>query len=103
MGDARAVRFVTFSCDKRWPLFHRDETRDAFVEALRNAEAAGWLLVVAFVVMPEHVHLLLRPAAALQPDAMGVPLPTGLAWLKAGSRGRHCVVGKWSVRRRCEG
>lgn len=75
-GDERATRFVTFSCEKRWPLFHRETTRDAFVAALREAEGQGDFSVRAFVVMPEHVHLLLCPASR-------VPLPMGLARLKS--------------------
>ncbi len=57
-GDPRRVRCVTFSCVDRLPLFHREETRDAFVFALLAAAAAERFWLWAWVVMPEHVHLL---------------------------------------------
>ena len=75
MGDPRAVRFVTFSCERRWPLFHRAATRDAFVAALLAADASGSIRILRWVAMPEHVHLLVKEGDE--------PLPAAMARLKA--------------------
>ena len=77
VGDPRAIRFLTFSCVGRLPLFHRAETKSRFLAALLQAGREGRLVVHAWVVMPEHVHLLLAPGAA------GGPLPAEVARLKA--------------------
>lgn len=60
-----AVRFVTFSCQRRLPLLGNPAIRDVFVEALTTARSRHGFELFAWVVMPEHIHLLLRP----HPDA----------------------------------
>ena len=60
-GATRVLRWITFSCERRLPLFKLAETKDAFVEALLREVVASRMGLVAFVVMPEHVHLVLSP------------------------------------------
>jgi putative transposase len=55
------VHFLTFSCQKRLPLLDSDLTRGWFIEALANARSNVGFDLWAFVIMPEHVHLLIRP------------------------------------------
>lgn len=62
------ARFLTFSCVSRLPLFHRSVTKDRFVASLLEVSVASAVTLDAFVVMPEHVHLLIRP----DPDGVGV-------------------------------
>jgi len=51
---------LTFSCNQRAPLF--DEDRYGwFSESLTNALEFCRLKLVAFVFMPEHVHLIVYP------------------------------------------
>ncbi len=52
------LHFVTASCYKRLPLLSRDSSRLEFVRCLEHAR--GWykMAVLGYVVMPEHVHLL---------------------------------------------
>lgn len=55
------VRFITFSCQRRLPLLGRAEIRDAFATALALARQRHGFELFAWVVMPEHVHLMARP------------------------------------------
>jgi putative transposase len=57
------VRFVTFSCQRRLPLFSNPRIAQEFVLAMADARRRHKAELFAWVVMPEHVHLLLRPAA----------------------------------------
>lgn len=57
-GDAR---FLTFSCEQRLPLLGTPALRDAFVQQLGRAQEQEGFDLLAWVVMPEHVHLALRP------------------------------------------
>jgi putative transposase len=52
------IHFITFSCYRRSPLLSDPQARDTFVtlEKVRRWHAPH---VTGFVVMPEHVHLLL--------------------------------------------
>jgi putative transposase len=51
--------FVTFCCYHRRRLFTTDESRRILESALERVRHSYKLYVYAYVVMPEHVHLLL--------------------------------------------
>src|SRR4051812_33241135 len=63
------TRFLTFSCYDRRPLFGNALIRDLFVEHLEKARLELGFVVYAWVVMPEHVHLLVLPRS----EGAGVP------------------------------
>jgi putative transposase len=52
---------LTFSCVGRSQLLVRDEFRVLLCQAIDKAIAAYDFALVAFVLMPEHVHLLVYP------------------------------------------
>ena len=52
--------FLTFSCHHRLPYLNTPETRDLFESALEEIRRRYNLLVAGYVVMPEHVHLLVN-------------------------------------------
>jgi putative transposase len=53
------LHFLTFSCYRRLPLLRTARARKIFLTALEKIRARYGFLVVGYVVMPEHVHLLL--------------------------------------------
>ncbi len=55
------ARFLTYSCFNRLPLFADPLVRDLYVsEIAAQSERLGFD-VIAYVVMPEHVHLVVVP------------------------------------------
>ncbi len=60
-NDPGHAHELTFSCVHRWPLLRKDRTRKWFVEALDLARRRWNLELWAYVVMPEHAHVLLLP------------------------------------------
>jgi REP element-mobilizing transposase RayT len=63
--------FVTFSCYHRQPNFSTAELFDLFVLCLENTRRQFGLCVYGYVVMPEHVHLLVsEPPQAKLADAI---------------------------------
>ena len=66
------LHFVTFSCYHRLAYLNTPGTRDLFEDALQKTHRRYQFDVLGYVVMPEHVHLLLSEpgtellAAALQ-------------------------------------
>ncbi len=52
---------LTFSCFRRLPLLSKDRSRQWFVEALDKARRRRDFLVWAYVIMPEHVHVIVWP------------------------------------------
>jgi putative transposase len=51
--------FVTFSCYRRQLFFAAPEVFDHFVQSLEDMRRRFELRIYGYVVMPEHVHLLL--------------------------------------------
>ena len=57
--EAGNLHFVTFSCFQRKAYLGTAEARDLFEDALEKTRRRYEFDVVGYVVMPEHVHLLL--------------------------------------------
>ena len=51
--------FVTFSCYNRLPLLNNDHARTIFLEILEQTRHRHGFSLFGYVLMPEHVHLLL--------------------------------------------
>jgi putative transposase len=52
---------LTFSCYQRKPLLTNDDWRTKLARSLDDANSAEKFQLIAFVFMPEHVHLLVFP------------------------------------------
>jgi putative transposase len=55
------VHFLTYSCFQRLPLLSRDRSRNWVANAVQEARTKLDFDLWAYVIMPEHVHLLIRP------------------------------------------
>jgi putative transposase len=56
--ESKQIHFVTFSCYRRLPRLPNNRVRDMFVECLERTRRRYRFRVYGYVVMPEHVHLL---------------------------------------------
>jgi putative transposase len=52
---------LTFSCYRSLPLLASEQTKTWFIEAVNEARAKRGFSVFAFVIMPEHVHIITQP------------------------------------------
>ena len=75
--QTRQMHFITFSCYRRQPKLDTASARNSFEHSLEQTRRAYQLCVAGYVVMPEHVHLLLT-----EPESH--PLATALQALKQG-------------------
>ena len=57
------AHFLTYSCHQRLPLLNRDRDRARrwVIEALAGVRERFHVVLWAYVIMPEHVRVLLRP------------------------------------------
>jgi putative transposase len=55
------LRFLTCSCYRRLPLFNDEWVRHEFVTSLVRTRDRHGFVLIAWVLMPEHFHLLLIP------------------------------------------
>ena len=67
--------FITFSCHDRKPYFNTPSARDIFERSLESTRKRYKFEVLGYVIMPEHVHLLVS-----EPETK--PLATALQALK---------------------
>jgi putative transposase len=57
----KQARELTFSCYRKYPFLQSDRTREWFREALEDARKKFAFQIWAYVLMPDHVHLLVYP------------------------------------------
>src|SRR5205823_3934802 len=72
-------RFITFSCYQRWPLLHHPKIMDLFAATLAGTRAEHGFMLYAWVVMPEHVHLIVKPAESGSWAGIASSLKTSIA------------------------
>jgi putative transposase len=63
--EARCLHFITFSCYQRAPLPASSESRRVFEQTLERVRQWYGVYVAGYVVMPEHVHLLISEGGGL--------------------------------------
>ena len=61
------LHFVTFSCYRRRALLGSPEARNCFVQILDTVRSRHKFRLIGYVVMPEHVHLLMSEPALGDP------------------------------------
>ena len=85
------LHFITFSCYHRRPFLSRVRRRDLFLQILEQVRLRYSFVVVGYVIMPEHVHLLIsEPDRGTQSTVMQV--------LK--QRFARRVLGEWRRQRK---
>ena len=57
---AEALHFITFSCFHRFPFLQAPATKETFEFVLERTRARHQARVYAYVLMPEHIHLLIN-------------------------------------------
>ncbi|HEV2297373.1 MAG TPA: transposase [Candidatus Acidoferrales bacterium] len=68
------LHFITFSCYRRSPLLRTARARNLFVRILAETRSRYGFAIVGYVVMPEHVHLLIsEPRMGTPSTVMQVP------------------------------
>jgi putative transposase len=70
---AHHLRFITWSCYRRRPLLGSPKSRDCLLDILEQVRRKYRFVVLGYVVMPEHVHLLMsEPETGTPSDVMRV-------------------------------
>ena len=91
--QSRQSHFLTFSCYHRQPGFNSPDTCDLFLVCLEEMRRRFSIRIYGYVVMPEHVHLLLsEPDQKTLADAMHYLKLSFAKRLKANPRIPHPTV-----------
>ena len=62
-----SLHFITWSCYRRKPLLGKPERRDLLLTVLELMRVRYRFAVIGYVVMPEHVHLLISEPLISEP------------------------------------
>src|ERR1700731_1114600 len=76
---AGCLHHITTSCYHRHAWFASEVNRDLFVEVLEQVRRRYHFVVVGYVVMPEHVHLLLSEPERGNPSTVMQAIKQGFA------------------------
>jgi putative transposase len=52
------LHFITFSCFRRLPYLEDPTSKDTLEQVIEKTRSSYQLMIYAYVIMPEHVHLL---------------------------------------------
>src|SRR5574337_1126066 len=64
------AHFLTTSCYQRKPLLASGANRDLFLRVLEQVRRRYGFIVLGYVVMPEHVHLLISECERASPSVV---------------------------------
>ena len=67
---AHYLHFITCSCYQRSPLLSTARSRDRFLSILEQTRQRYRFVVVGYVVMPEHIHLLITEPEVGNPSTV---------------------------------
>jgi putative transposase len=73
------LHFITCSCYRRQPLLGTPRRRDMFLTVLEQVRRRYQFVVVGYVVMPEHIHLLIGEPQEKNPSTVMQALKLGFA------------------------
>ena len=93
------IHFITSSCFRRLQFFRHESVKQAFIDAMKLSREKFAIRWLGYVIMPEHVHLLVLPQ---QPGAAEpTPISAVLNHLKgaSGRQGKHELRDIWRHRR----
>src|SRR3954470_9715798 len=87
------LHFITTSCHYRRPLLGTPRRRALFLKVLEQVRVRYQFAIIGYVVMPEHVHLLISEPDRGSPSTMVQVLKQRFA---------RRVLGEWRRRRKPE-
>jgi putative transposase len=73
------LHFITTSCYRRLPLLEKPQHRDLLLEVLEGVRRRYQFVVVGYVIMPEHMHLLLSEPERGDPSKVMQAIKQGFA------------------------
>jgi putative transposase len=73
------LHFITTSCYRRRALLNNRQNRDLFLQVLEQVRRRYHFVVVGYVVMPEHVHLLFGEPDRGNPSVVMQAIKQGFA------------------------
>jgi REP element-mobilizing transposase RayT len=84
------LHFITFTCYRRRKLLATARARNVFAQILDEVRCRYKFQLVGYVVMPEHVHLLISEPPACNPSTVIQVLKQRVSRRLRGKKRRRC-------------
>ena len=94
------LHFWTISCYRRHQFFHDDGMKWIVIEALRKLQTSMGVCLIGYVIMPEHLHVLVYPHR--RGDDIPIPIGKALQTFKQylGRQGKERLRNIWRQQKR---
>ncbi len=89
------IHFWTISCYRRLGFFHSDDMKQIVIDGLRLLQLKFKVCLVGYVVMPEHVHVLLYPHGRGCAEPVGTSQLLNAFKQHVGYHGKACLRQYW--------
>lgn len=89
------IHFWTISCFRRLGFFHIDSMKQIVVDALRLLQDKFNICLIGYVVMPDHVHVLLLPHPHGSMDPLPISKLLNAFKQHVGFHGKECLRDYW--------
>ena len=83
-----SLHFITWSCYRRQPLLSSAARRDLLLTVLEKMRNRYRFAVIGYVVMPEHIHLLVSEPQVANPSTVVQAVKLGFSRRLTGAPGR---------------
>ncbi len=89
------MHFLTISCYRRLQFFRHDRVKQVLINGMLRAKAKLGIRWIGYVIMPEHVHLLVFPTPCGSDQS--IPISKVLQYLKqyVGRHGKDAMRSVW--------
>ena len=96
--ESEHLHFITCSCYRRLPLLRTVRARNVFVNILDQVRHRYGFALIGYVVMPEHIHMLLSEPRTGTPSTVLQVLKQRVSRQLRRKRGRRAVARQLELR-----
>lgn len=93
------VHELTFSCFRNQSFFDSEIARTFFIDGLEKAKLKHCFKILAYVIMPDHVHILIFPEKeqySISKILAGIKLPVSRKFINFAKVENHIILARMS-------
>ena len=92
------THFLTISCSRRLRFFDHDPVKRVFVDGLQHTRDRLGVRLIGYVVMPQHVHVLVFPVPSGACEPVGISRVLQQLKQYVGRQGKQALRSIWEER-----
>ncbi len=89
------IHFWTISCHRQLDFFHHDDIKQIVIDALAQLKTKFGICLIGYVIMPDHVHVLMYPHAKGSDTPIDISILLRAFKQHVGYHGKSCLREYW--------